>query len=130
MAGSDNVWVADAVAHRLHRLTFNGDRLRWVETLPFAFTTGPQALAIAADGQLAVADGNQVMFFSSQPGYPLQEVWLAPNSGGLGPFRQISALAFGPDGDLAVAEAGNLRVSFILRSQPRYQVMWPLLMAP
>jgi len=107
------VWLADVGGRRLHRFRLVDDALVWAETLPVLFAAGPQALAASADGLLAVAAGDQVFLLDPARPEPVLRVWDGPNDGSPGAFAAPAALAFGPQGDLAVAEAGNRRVSFI-----------------
>jgi len=94
-------------------LTFDGQALGWSRSLSATWESGPQALATYGDGVLAVADGDRVKLFGLMRGGEALHTWVMPNDGSPGEFRNPVDLAFGSDGSLAVAEAGNRRVSFI-----------------
>ena len=90
-------------------VTFDGDRLTpladWTDGL-----LRPVDIAVAADGQLLVADqgDNQVKLVSNN-GHLLRR-WTGPTDGHPGPFRQPAGLVWLPNGDALVADAGNGRI--------------------
>ncbi len=122
LAADGTLWLADGGPRLLHQFDLAHDTPRRLRTLGGFAEDAPQALAASDAGLLAVAAGNQVHLLDPNLVTPLLATWAAPNDGSPGPFRQPVALAFGPDGDLAVGEAGNQRVSFI--QQPSRGRVW------
>ena len=127
VAADGSVWLLDTGARLLQQFSFNGWELIPLSTLPLSGITAsePRALAADATGHLALAAGDRVYLLDPDQAQPVLAFWGEPNDGSPGPFRQPMALAFGPDGDLAVGEAGNMRVSFILREEAMHQVFSP-----
>ena len=128
VAADGSVWLLDTGARLLRQFSFNGWELTPLATLPLSGITAsePRALTAGANGRLALAAGDRVFLLDPDQAQPVLAAWDAPNDGSPGPFRQPMALAFGPDGDLAVGEAGNMRVSFILREEAVHRVFWPV----
>ncbi len=108
-----DVWVIDRQTHSVEQFLFDGDNLRWRQTLDLPPLVDPRAVAANADGILALADGDQILVLDPARTKSVLGVWLSPTDGSPGRFRHPTALTFGPDGDLAVAEQGNQRISFI-----------------
>ncbi|MCP4166789.1 MAG: hypothetical protein GY759_12980 [Chloroflexi bacterium] len=110
---SGRVFMADTETADVVELKFDGDSLHSHSWLGLALQRGPLALAVSRDGWLAIGDRSRVRLFNpDQPSLvPLQ--WMAPTGGSEDNFDGISALAFGPDGDLAIADMGALRIRFI-----------------
>ena len=113
LAADGSVWLADEQTQQLLQLRFDGAAWQRLATLGGFLPGPPKALAAGGDGLLALAAGDQVLILDPVRAAPVLATWAAPNDGSPGPFRQPAALAFGPDGDLAVGELGNQRVSFI-----------------
>ncbi len=110
---SGDVWVIDRQTRSVEQLLFDGTALHWQRTLNLPSLIDPRALAIGAGGILALADDNQIFILDPARADPVLGVWYVPTSGSSGQFRRPTALAFGPDGDLAIAEERNQRISFI-----------------
>lgn len=113
LAADGSLWLADEQTQQLLQLRFDGATWQRLATLSGFLPAPPKALAARGDGLLAVAAGDQVLILDPARAAPVLATWAAPNDGSPGPFRQPAALAFGADGDLAVGELGNQRVSFI-----------------
>ena len=84
-------------------------------------------MAANANGILALVDGDQILVLDPAHADPVLGVWLAPTDGSPGRFRRPTALAFGPDGDLAVAEEGNQRISFIVDAVQTTELHLPVI---
>ncbi len=110
---SGRVFVADTETADVVELKFDGDSLHSHSWLGLALQRGPLALAVSEDGWLAIGDRSSVrLLHPDQPTVaPLR--WRAPNDGTAGDFDGVTALAFGPSGDLVVADVGTPRVRFI-----------------
>ena len=104
--------MIDRQTRSVEQLLFDGTALHWQRTLNLPSLIDPRALAIGAGGILALADDNQIFILDPRAD-PVLGVWYVPTSGSSGQFRRPTALAFGPDGDLAIAEERNQRISFI-----------------
>jgi len=70
----------------------------------------PFDIALGANGRLLITDqgDNQVKLVSSD-GHLLRR-WTGPTDGHPGPFREPAGLAWLPNGDALVADAGNGRI--------------------
>ena len=64
-------------------------------------------------GLLAVADGDRIKMVDLDDADRVVCVWAGPDADILEPFKAPVALAFGPNGDLAVAEGDGGRISFV-----------------
>ncbi|MCO6450942.1 MAG: hypothetical protein J5I90_09175 [Caldilineales bacterium] len=117
---TNGVWLADRVTRQIYRFDFDGDVLVQAGALDLTFEDAPSALAVGPNDILAIADGDRILLLDPDQPQTDPIVWIHPNDGSHGPFSQPAALAFGPDGDLAVAERGSRRISFIRRPFSRY----------
>jgi hypothetical protein len=108
-----DVWAIDRHTRSVEQFTFDGKTLHWQRTLNLPSLVDPRALTADTDGKLALADGDQILVLDPARVDPVLGMWLSPTAGSTGRFRHPTALAFGPTGDLAVAEEGNRRISFI-----------------
>ena len=108
-----DVWVIDRQTRSVEQLLFDGTALHWQRTLNLPDLVDPRALALSADGILALADGDQILILDPTRSDPVLGVWSTPTDGSSDRFLHPTALAFGPNGDLAVAEQGSQRISFI-----------------
>lgn len=127
VAANGSVWLLDTGARLLRQFSFNGWELTPIATLPLDDITAsePRGLAADATGLLALAAGDSVYLLDPEQAQPVLAAWNGPNDGSPGPFRQPTALALGPNGELAVGELGSMRVSFILGIGQQNKVFWP-----
>ncbi|NOX60484.1 MAG: hypothetical protein GXP42_00820, partial [Chloroflexi bacterium] len=126
MAAGGEAWLVDEETGGVETLLFDGDALTRTGELPRSWEGSARALALSPDRILALAAGDRVFLLDPDHPDPPLAAWDAPNDGSSGPFREPVALAFGPNGDLAVAERGNRRISFIHAPLMPYRQFWPL----
>lgn len=126
VAPDGTLWLLDAGTQALHQLRLTDDGLIRLRTVP-PFTTRPlQALIVHPLGLPVVAAGDAVYLLDPDLPWPVVRTWLVNRDGE--PLRRPVALAVGPDGSLAVAEADTRRISFLPGVPTRPQRLWlPLL---
>ena len=104
--GDGQLWVADRVHRRLDLLAFDGDALAYHRSLALELGQEPRGLD-AYNGLLAVGHGSRVTL--ADPGRG-DAIWGTLDVAGSG---LVSALAFGPDGTLAVASLSPPQVILV-----------------
>jgi hypothetical protein len=120
---SGRVIVADQGNNRLVRLSFNGEVLKYLNSLTAGFN-GPTGLAVDRHGGLAVADtgNNRIVLLDAEGNFAAELT--APNDGYTGAFKAPRDVALEPDGDLAVADTGNQRVVTVYGALPAAWQAW------
>lgn len=122
VAPDGTVWLLDTGTSSLHQLRLGEDTLIRLRTVP-PFTTRPlQALVVHPLGLPVVAAGDAVYLLDPDLPWPVVRTWLVNTDGE--PLRRPVALAVGPDGSLAVAEADARRVSFLPGIPTRPWRLW------
>lgn len=118
MGPEGRVWVTDEEVVDVGELLFDGEALVWQRWLELPLRRGPLALAVSDEGWLAADDRAGVLVLD--PDRPERSRrWTAPNDGSAGDFVWPTTLAFGPEGDLAVSDAGTREIRYIYGAIPQ-----------
>ena len=125
---NDHLWVTDVALHQVFELDETGSVLRsWGEAgVPGNDSTHfdkPTDVAVAEDGSFYVSDGYgnaRIVKFDANGQFEF--AW-GEHGSGPGQFATPHGIAFGPDGNLYVADRGNARVQIFDR-QGAFVDMW------